>query len=99
MVIIQADDADNFIGAFRVRFAGRLVNQDLVEGLVNVHFFPFVDVGGNVILDPESGHPIPDPLAPLGAFITDSADCSPAAGCLGLYEFSVRRITPLIDQG
>ena len=99
MVIIQADDAGNFIGAFRVRFAGEVVSQDLLEGLVNVHFFPFVDADGNVVLDPTSGHPIPDPLAPLGEFITDSADCTPATGCLGLYEFSVRRITPLLDQG
>jgi hypothetical protein len=99
MVIIQADDAGNFIGAFRVRFAGELVSQDLLEGLVNVHFFPFVDVEGNVVLDPDNGHPIPDPLTPLGEFITDSANCSPAMGCLGLYEFSVRRITPLLDQG
>ncbi len=98
MVIIQADDAGNFIGAFRVRFAGELVSQDLLEGLVNVHFFPFVDVEGNVVLDLENGHPIPDPLTPLGEFITDSANCSPAMGCLGLYEFSVRRITPLLDQ-
>ena len=99
MVIIQADDAGNFIGAFRVRFAGKLVSQDLLEGLVNVHFFPFVDVEGNVVLDPETGHPIPDPLTSLGEFITDSANCSPEMGCLGLYEFSVRRITPSLDQG
>ena len=98
MVIIQADDAGDFTGAFRVRFAGELVSKDLLEGLVNVHFFPFVDTEGNVVLDPQTGHPIPDPLTPLGEFITDSVNCSPAAGCLGLYEFSVRRVTPLIDQ-
>ena len=69
-----------------------------MEGFVNVYFYPFVDENGAAILDPETGFPVPDPLQPVGDFLTDGSACNPVVnGCLGVLHFVVRRITPKID--
>jgi len=98
MVILQGDPENRFIGAFRVRFLAMVTGRDRLEGYVNVHFFPFVDENGLAIIDPETGHPVPDPLTPLGPFITDPALCSPVDGCLALLQFDLRRVTPRVDS-
>lgn len=92
-VIFLGGDADNhFIGAFRIRYIGEIVQKDRMEGFVNVWLFPFVDDTGAAVLDPETGYPIPDPLTDLGDVITDPANCRIDQGCLAVLRFVVRRI-------
>ena len=98
MLWLQGDPEERFTGSVRTRYRGRLTGADLMEGFVNVWVFPFVDPStGAVVLDAEE-FPIPDPLTPLGPFITDPAQCNPAVGCLAVLEFVVRRISTDIDD-
>ena len=76
-------------GAFRVRLIGQLVagNPDHMTGTIEPFFFPFVDHLGNVVLGPD-GFPFPDPLGGTG----ELPACILPNGCLGKFEFLVRRI-------
>jgi hypothetical protein len=81
-------DLTKFEGAFRVGLTGQLDPRDpnRMIGQITPYFFPFVGPNNLVILSP-NGLPVPDPLgAPL------PAACSPAAGCLGVFQFTLRRI-------
>jgi hypothetical protein len=91
---LQSGPGDLFVGGFRMRLQGDLVTPDLMVGRINAWFFPFTDETGAVVLDPDTGHPIPDPLQDLGPFIDDPADCNPLFGCVGVFEFQMRRIGP-----
>lgn len=78
-----------FTGAIRVRMVGQLVsgNPDQMTGTIEPFFFPFVDSHGNLVLG-EDGLPFPDPLGGNG----ELPECILANGCLGKFEFLVRRI-------
>jgi hypothetical protein len=91
-VFLQSGPGDVFIGGFRMRLQGEMVNPNAMIGKINAFFFPFTDANGAVILDPETGFPDPDPLTPLGDFIEDPADCT--TGCLAVFEFLIRRVGP-----
>ncbi len=100
MVLLQGSpEGDAFVGAFRTRFTGEIVDRNRLEGFVDVYFFPFVDENGAAIIDPDTGFPIPDPLQSLGDVITNPAECLPPVnGCLAVLEYVVRRITPRLDR-
>lgn len=98
LVFLQADADSNFIGAFRTRYTGELVADDRLEGFVNVWFFPFVDAAGDAVLDPVTEYPVPDPLTPLGEFITDPAGCRLDQGCIAVLRFVVRRVSVRLDR-
>lgn len=91
-VFLQSGPGDLFIGGFRMRMQADLAGHDVLVGKINAWFFPFTDETGAVVLDPETGNPIPDPLQDLGPFIEDPADCNPLFGCVGVFEFQMRRI-------
>lgn len=96
-IFLQSGPGDVFIGGFRMRMHADVVTPDLITGKINAWFFPFTDVSdgiGSVILDPVTGNPDPDPLQDIGPFIDDPADCNPAFGCVGVFEFQMRRIGP-----
>jgi hypothetical protein len=93
-VFLQSGAGNVFVGGFRMRLHGEMVSSNLMTGKINAFFFPFTDENGEVVLDPETGYPSPDPLTPLGEFIEDPAACNPADGCLGFFEFTLRRIGP-----
>jgi len=86
--------ADTFIGGFRMRMKARPTGPNTMVGKINAYFFPFTDASGEVIIDPETGYPNPDPLQPLGDFAEDFSGCDPAAGCVGVFEFTIRRVKP-----
>lgn len=99
LVFLQGGPDNIFLGAFRTRYTGQLVGSNRLEGYVNVFFFPFADDTGAAILDPDTGFPLPDPLTPLGDFITDGTQCSPLTnGCIAVLKFVVRRITTKLDD-
>ncbi len=91
-VFLQSGPGDVFIGGFRMRLQGQLVTPDLMSGKINAWFFPFTDETGAVVLDPATGDPVPDPLQDIGDFIDDPAQCNPAAGCVGVFDFQIRRV-------
>jgi hypothetical protein len=93
-VFLQSGPGNVFVGGFRMRLHGEMASPNLMIGKINAFFFPFTDETGKVVLDPETGYPVPDPLAPVGDFVDDPADCNPAAGCLSVFEFSIRRVGP-----
>lgn len=99
LVFLQGGPDNTFLGAFRTRYIGQLVGSNRMEGYVNVFFFPFADDTGATVLDPDTGFPLPDPLTPLGEFITDGTQCLPPVnGCIAVLKFVVRRITTRIDE-
>lgn len=91
-VFLQSDATDTFVGGFRMRMWAESTGQHTLHGYINAWFFPFTDENGRVVVDPETGFPVPDPLQPLGDFIFDPAQCDPSLGCFGVFEFTVRRV-------
>jgi len=77
-----------FAGAFRLTLDGEMITPDLMTGYIVGYFFPFTDPAGAVVVDPETGFPVPDPLGPL------PDECLPQLGCLGRFDFVLRRIPP-----
>jgi hypothetical protein len=77
-----------FAGAFRLTLDGEMVTPNLMTGFIVGYFFPFTDPTGAVVIDPETGFPVPDPLGPL------PEECLPGLGCLGRFDFVLRRIPP-----
>jgi hypothetical protein len=78
-----------FEGAFRVRLVGRMdpTNRDRMVGYIQAYFFPFVDGPTQRVILDRDNLPVPDPLGqPLPAV------CSPLVGCLGTFNFTLRRI-------
>jgi hypothetical protein len=65
-----------------------MITPDLMTGYIVGYFFPFTDPTGAVVVDPETGFPVPDPLGPL------PDECLPQLGCLGRFDFVLRRIPP-----
>ncbi len=99
-LFLQSDESGRFAGSFRLRLQAESLDQDNMRGYINAYFIPFTDENGAVIVDPESGFPVPDPLAPVGDFMTDGSECAPALnGCFGVFTFDVRRIKVTPDGG
>ena len=78
-----------FVGAVRVRLNGQLAptNADQMTGTIEPFFFPFVNAAGQIVLGLD-GFPSPDPLGGTG----ELPACILANGCLGRFQFLVRRI-------
>ncbi len=91
-IFLQSDENNTFVGGFRMRMNAELRGNSVMVGYVNAWFMPFTDENGEVILDPVTGLPSPDPLNPVGPFLTDGNDCNPQLGCFGVFEFLIRRI-------
>ncbi|MEX2264575.1 MAG: hypothetical protein WD696_21655 [Bryobacteraceae bacterium] len=82
------DTITSFDGAFRVRLIARLADDpNQMTGFIQAYHFPFAGLDNKVIL--ENGLPKPDPLG-AGQL---PADCTPLVGCLGRFDFTLRRIT------
>jgi hypothetical protein len=87
-VFLQSGPNDVFAGAFRLTLQATVITADFLEGHIVGYFFPFTDSAGQTIIDPETGFPDPDPLAPL------PDECLPGINnCLGVFEFTLRRIS------
>ena len=98
-LFLQSDEEGRFAGAFHMRLQAESLDRDNMHGYINAYFVPFTDENGNVIVDPETGFPVPDPLEPVGDFITDGTKCAPQLnGCFGVFGFDVRRIKVTLDS-
>ncbi|MBK9169865.1 MAG: hypothetical protein IPM24_20725 [Bryobacterales bacterium] len=79
----------SFVGAFRVRLVGKMVETDRnqMTGFIQAYFFPFVDPATQRVVLDNNDRPVPDPL---GQALPDG--CTPQQGCLGTFNFTLRRI-------